>query len=63
MKTFSKALLTHVSDGDLHLRMKDIPYSTNLREIITVEYMMEHFEGGENNDVTWGSESLAYDRK
>jgi hypothetical protein len=40
----SKALLSHVSDGDLHIKMDGVDYSTNLREIVTVEYMVEQYE-------------------
>lgn len=45
----SKALLAHVSDGDLHTTMNGIQYSTNLREIVTIGYMLEqyHLKGGE----------------
>lgn len=40
----SKTLLVHVSDGDLHIKMNDVEYSTNLREIVTVEYMVEQYK-------------------
>jgi hypothetical protein len=41
----SKELLNYVSDGDLHTVLDNVQYSTNLREIVTIGYMMEHYEG------------------
>ncbi len=38
----SKELIQYVADGDLHTTKSNIEYSTNLREIVTVGYMMEH---------------------
>lgn len=38
----SKELLNYVADGDYHMILEDIEYSTNLREIVTVGYMVEH---------------------
>lgn len=43
-------LAEYVSDGDLSTKLENVEYSTNLREIVTVGYMIEHFKGGENND-------------
>lgn len=40
----SKALLPHVSDGDLHTTMLGVQYSTNLREIVTVGYMVDQYK-------------------
>lgn len=41
----SKELLNYVADGDYHTVLENVEYSTNLREIITVEHMIKH--GGE----------------
>jgi hypothetical protein len=38
---FSKELLENVADGDLHTRLIAVEYSTSLREVVTVGYMME----------------------
>lgn len=38
----SKELLNYVSDGDLHTVLDGVQHSTNLREIVTVGYMVEH---------------------
>jgi hypothetical protein len=38
----NKVLLNLVSDADLHTKYETIEYSTSLREIITVGYMMDH---------------------
>ena len=44
----SSVLLKHVSDGDLHIKMDGVAYSTNLRDIVTVGEMTERYlEGGE----------------
>ena len=44
----SKELLNYIGDGDLHTRLVNVEHSTNLREIVTVEYMIEHhLKGGE----------------
>lgn len=40
----SKELLDYVADGDLHTKLSGVEFSTNLREIVTVEYMMERGE-------------------
>jgi hypothetical protein len=40
----SKELLNYVTDGDFHLKLKDVEYSTPLREIITVGCMLEQME-------------------
>lgn len=37
----SNVLLDYVSDGDLHIVMDGIEHSTNVREIVTVGYMLE----------------------
>lgn len=41
---YSHLLLAHVSDGDLHTTMNGVEFSTNLREVITVGYMVEQYE-------------------
>lgn len=38
----SKLLLNYVADGDEHARLSSVEHSTNLREIITVQYMIEN---------------------
>lgn len=38
----SKELLSYVVDGDLHIKLESVAYSTDLREIVTVGYMVEH---------------------
>ncbi len=37
-----KMLLNYVADADLHTKHSNIDYSTNVREIVTVEYMIEN---------------------
>lgn len=39
---FSKELINYVADGDLHAKLDSVNYSTNLREVVTVGYMMEN---------------------
>ena len=38
----SNELLDYVTDGDLHAKMEGVEHSTNLREIVTIAYMIEH---------------------
>jgi hypothetical protein len=38
----SKELMDYIADGDFHIKIDDVEYSTNLREIITVGYMLAH---------------------
>lgn len=38
----SKCLLPYVGDGDEHLRLESVEHSTNLREIVTVGYMIQN---------------------
>ncbi|MCR1835008.1 hypothetical protein NSA56_11435 [Oceanobacillus caeni] len=38
----SKELLDYVSDGDLHTKLSNVDYSTNLREIVTVSQMEDY---------------------
>jgi hypothetical protein len=38
----SKELLPYVADGDAHTKLDSIEYSTSLREIVTVGYMIEN---------------------
>jgi hypothetical protein len=40
---YNHLLLAHVSDGDLHTGMDGVEFSTNLREIITVEDMVKQY--------------------
>jgi len=40
----SKELLDYVVDGDLHTISNGVEHSTNLREIVTIAYMIEHGE-------------------
>jgi len=35
-------LLKHINDGDFHTKISNVEYSTNLREIVTIGYMLEH---------------------
>ncbi|WP_158738657.1 hypothetical protein [Alteribacillus sp. YIM 98480] len=37
----SYELLDYVGDADLHTKLKDVEYSTDLREVVTVGFMME----------------------
>ncbi|HHY72668.1 MAG TPA: hypothetical protein GX497_05490 [Bacillus bacterium] len=41
----SKELLDYVADGDLHAKLANVGYSTDLREIVTVGQMLEHYKG------------------
>ncbi|HHY74070.1 MAG TPA: hypothetical protein GX497_12790 [Bacillus bacterium] len=43
----SKELLCYVADGDLHAKLANVGYSTDLREIVTVGQMMKHYQTGE----------------
>ncbi|MFS0822137.1 hypothetical protein [Bacillus sp. 1P02SD] len=43
----SKELLNYVADGDEHIRLSSVEHSTNLREIVTIGYMVERYERGE----------------
>ena len=45
----SKELLDYVADGDLHTKLGNVEYSTDLREIVTVGQMIKHAERGELN--------------
>ncbi|MFS0864096.1 hypothetical protein [Fredinandcohnia sp. 179-A 10B2 NHS] len=38
----SKEILKYVGDGDLHIKMIEIEYSTSVREIITLEFMLNN---------------------
>jgi hypothetical protein len=44
----SKELLLYVVDGDLHTKLDSVEYSTSIREIVTVGYMIE--QGGKSNE-------------
>lgn len=37
-----KILLNYISDGDEHLKLSEVEHSTDLREIVTVGYMIEN---------------------
>lgn len=41
----SNDLLKYVADGDLHTTLHGVDHSTDLRAIVTVEYMLEHYKG------------------
>lgn len=43
----SKELLDYVADADNHTILVDVPYSTSLREIVTIDYMIKSYERGE----------------
>lgn len=38
----SKEILNRLSDADFHSQLETIEFSTSLRKIVTVAYMMEH---------------------
>ncbi|WP_171016739.1 hypothetical protein [Pseudalkalibacillus caeni] len=38
----SKELLDYVADADLHTKLDGVEHSTNLRDIVTVGYMVEN---------------------
>ncbi len=40
----SKVLMDYVSDGDAHIKLESVEHSTNLREIVTVGYMIEEYQ-------------------
>ena len=40
-KKISKDLLDYVVDGDLQTVLNSVEYSTSLREIVTIAYMIE----------------------
>lgn len=40
----SKNLIDYVIDADLSTKLESVEYSANLREIVTVEYMINQFE-------------------
>lgn len=46
----TQSLLQYISDGDLSTKLESIEHSTNLRSIVTVEYMMERYERGESDE-------------
>ncbi|MFD2704053.1 hypothetical protein [Salibacterium lacus] len=37
----SDELLDYVADADMHTKMKNVPYSTDLRSVVTVDYLLE----------------------
>lgn len=41
---FSKELLDYVADGDEHTKLDGVEHSTNLREVVTVGYMVEYYQ-------------------
>lgn len=45
--SLSNSLKDYIFDGDLSTKLENVEYSTNLREIVTVGYMIDHFKGGE----------------
>jgi hypothetical protein len=44
MSKISDFLADYVSGGDLHTQLENVEYSTDLRRIVTVGYMLDHFE-------------------
>jgi hypothetical protein len=38
----SKLLINYIADGDSHTVLEGVGHSTNLREIVTVGYMLEN---------------------
>ena len=40
----SNELINYVTDADLHTTMEGINFSTNLREIVTIGYMIDEYE-------------------
>ncbi|GIN60492.1 hypothetical protein J27TS8_04850 [Robertmurraya siralis] len=46
----SKELLHYVADGDAHIKLSSVEHSTNLREVVTIGYMADEYEGGEKNE-------------
>jgi hypothetical protein len=39
---FSKELIDYVADGDLQTKLVSVDYSTSLREVVTIGYMIEN---------------------
>lgn len=39
---FTITLIDYIADGDFHLKMECVDFSTSIREIVTVEYMMNN---------------------
>ncbi|WP_363549618.1 hypothetical protein [Caldifermentibacillus hisashii] len=48
--SLSNSLADYIFDGDLSTKLENVEYSTNLRDIVTVGYMIDHSKGGENHD-------------
>lgn len=44
MKKISSDLLDYVADADLHTKIHGVEHSTDLREIVTIGYMIENYE-------------------
>jgi len=44
MSKISDFLADYVVDGDLHTQLASVEYSTDLRRIVTIGYMLDHFE-------------------
>lgn len=40
----SKDLLPYVADGDFHTKLDSVEFSTNLRSIVTIGYMVDEYE-------------------
>ncbi|WP_430482776.1 hypothetical protein [Rossellomorea marisflavi] len=38
----SNSLIVHVADADFHTKIEGVEYSTDIREIVTVEYMLDN---------------------
>lgn len=43
----SKELLDYVADADVHTKLSSVSHSTNLREIVTLGYMVDEYKAVE----------------
>lgn len=43
----AQSLIPYIFDGDLSTKLEAVEYSTNLRSIVTIEYLQERYERGE----------------
>ncbi|WP_158077357.1 hypothetical protein [Caenibacillus caldisaponilyticus] len=51
MSTISNFLADYVADGDLHTQLENVEYSTNLRVIVTVGYMIDHYKAEKEKTI------------
>ncbi|WP_270578019.1 hypothetical protein [Caldibacillus thermoamylovorans] len=49
--SLSNSLKDYIFDGDLSTKLENVEYSTNLREIVTVGYMIEHLKAVDEEAV------------